>query len=289
VSSQSININFKKMKKETALITGASSGIGMATAILLHEKGYEVYAAARRTVRMGHLEVRGIHILEMDVTKDVSMVAAIEKIYKEAGKIDVLINNAGYGSYGALEDVPLEEARYQMEVNVFGLARLTQLVVPKMRETRHGAIVNVSSVGGRGGEALGSWYHASKYAVEGLSDSLWLELKPFGIKVIVIEPGPIITEWGGIAAESVLKVSGNTPYSAQANRVAKYLAKINDIRFGSDPVIIAQTILKALQAKNPKIRYPAGNGAKISMFLRKHLGDKTSYKLGEIMLNRLAK
>ncbi len=277
------------MKKEVVLITGASSGIGRATALLMNQLGYQVYAAARRVDRMKDLAEKGIRVMEMDVTSDESMVAAVGSVYRTSGQIDILINNAGYGSYGSLEDVPMDEARYQMEVNVFGLARLTQLVVPKMRAARRGAIVNVSSVGGRGGEALGSWYHATKFAVEGLSDSLWLELKPFGIKVIVIEPGPIITEWAPIASENLIKMSGHTAYADQARRSARILAKVNEPTFGSDPIIIAKTIVKALKAKNPKIRYPAGNGAKVSMFLKKHLGDKTAYWLSEKLMNRLAR
>jgi short-subunit dehydrogenase len=258
------------MKTETVLITGASSGIGKATALLLKQQGYNVYATARRVEKMDDLKAQGINILPIDVTNEQSMGNAVAAIYKEAGSIDVLINNAGYGSYGSLEDVTMEEARYQVEVNVFGLARLTQLVLPAMREARHGTIVNISSVGGTSGEPLGSWYHATKYAVEGLTDSLSLELRPFGIKVFVVQPGPIITEWGPIAAENILKVSGHT-----------------DPSFGSDPKVIAETILKGLKAKHPKMRYASGNGAKLGMFLRKHLSDKLWYRLGEMMMDRL--
>jgi short-subunit dehydrogenase len=275
------------MKTETVLITGASSGIGKATALLLKQQGYNVYATARRVEKMDDLKAQGINILPIDVTNEQSMDNAVAAIYKEAGSIDVLINNAGYGSYGSLEDVTMEEARYQVEVNVFGLARLTQLVLPAMREARHGTIVNISSVGGTSGEPLGSWYHATKYAVEGLTDSLSLELRPFGIKVFVVQPGPIITEWGPIAAENILKVSGHTAYADQARRTAKILRKINDPSFGSDPKVIAETILKGLKAKHPKMRYASGNGAKLGMFLRKHLSDKLWYRLGEMMMDRL--
>ncbi len=243
----------------------------------------------RRTDRMRPLEAKGIRILELDVTNDTSMVSAVNHIYYETGSIDVLVNNAGYGSYGALEDVPMAEARYQTEVNLFGLARMCQLVIPAMRKARHGTIVNISSVGGRGGEQLGSWYHATKYAVEGLSDSMWLELKPFGIKVIVIEPGPIITEWGSIAVENLLKTSGSTAYAEEAHKRAKLLTMINDPKFGSHPIVIAKTILKAMHAKTPPSATPAGNGARLGMFLRKYLGDKTSYKLVEIALRRMIK
>jgi short-subunit dehydrogenase len=275
--------------KKIVLITGASTGIGRATALLLNENGYLVYATARRMDKMEDLKPLGIRVLSLDVSKEEQMVACVEKVYNDAGRIDILINNAGYGSYGSLEETSIEEARYQTEVNVFGLARLTQLVVPKMRESRSGHIINVSSVGGRGGEALGSWYHATKFAVEGLSESLWMELMPFNVKVTIIEPGPIITEWGGIAVENLKKVSGAGPYKKQADRAVKYLTKINDPKFGSDPLVIAQTIYTAIKSKNPKLRYPAGNGAKVSMFFAKHLGDKTKYKLSNMMLNNLAK
>src|SRR5882757_6280672 len=198
------------MSTKVALVTGASSGIGMATAGALHDRGYTVYAAARRVDRMNDLADRGVRTLAMDVTDDESMTSGIKRIIAETGRIDVLVNNAGYGSYGALEDVPQEEARRQFDVNVFGLARLTQLALPHMRAQRGGRIVNVSSIGGKIYTPLGGWYHATKFAVEGLSDSLRVELKPFGINVILIEPGSIRTEWGGIAAEGLLATSADT-------------------------------------------------------------------------------
>ena len=189
------------MKNQVVLITGASSGIGKETARLLSQRGYKVYGAARRTDKMKELEQFGVKLLEMDVTDDESMTAGITSIIKNEGRIDVLVNNAGYGSYGALEDVPISEAKYQFEVNIFGLARLTQLVLPDMRQQHSGRIINISSIGGRIGEPHGAWYHATKFAVEGLSDSLRMELKEFGIDVVVIQPGAIKTEWAGIARE----------------------------------------------------------------------------------------
>ena len=183
-----------------AFITGASSGIGEETANSLLVAGYTVYAGARRVDRMQPLAKAGAHLLALDVTDDASLTSAVETILRETGRIDVLVNNAGYGSYGALEDVPLEEARRQFDVNIFGLARLIQLVLPTMRAQRSGRIVNISSVGGKLGEPFGSWYHATKFALEGLSDSLRMELHQFGIGVIVIQPGAIISEWNGIAA-----------------------------------------------------------------------------------------
>ena len=201
-----------------ALVTGASSGIGAATARRLARAGFVVYGAARRLDRLAALEGEGVRPLALDVTDDASMVAAVERVVAEQGRIDVLVNNAGYGSYGAVEDVPQEEARRQIEVNLFGLARLIQLVLPAMRAQGSGRIVNVTSMGGRIATAFGGWYHASKHAVEGLSDSLRQEVARFGIDVVVIEPGGIRT--GGVVSRhgpgsrprrTVLTASGLAP------------------------------------------------------------------------------
>ena len=186
-----------------ALVTGASSGIGEATARQLIAAGWRVYAGARRVDRMQPLAAAGARLLALDVTDDASMQQAIDTIRRDEGRLDALVNNAGYGSYGALEEVPLDEGRRQFEVNVFGLARLTQLALPMMRAQRSGRIVNITSIGGKIGEPFGSWYHATKFAVEGLSDSLRMELYPFGIDVVIIEPGAIKTEWNGIARDGL--------------------------------------------------------------------------------------
>src|SRR5215831_14686635 len=211
------------MSTKIALVTGGSSGIGEATALALAERGYTVYAGARRVERMEHLKAHGIRPLAMDVTDASSLQSAVGQIIAAEGRLDVLVNNAGYGSYGALEDVPLSEARSQFEVNVFGAARLTQLVLPHMRAQRSGTIVNITSMGGKIYGPLGGWYHSTKFALEALSDCLRLEVKPFGIDVVIIEPGGIATEWGGIAADKLRTVSGSGPYSAQANAMAASL------------------------------------------------------------------
>lgn len=263
--------------KKVALVTGASSGIGEATARLLLQAGYVVYGAARRLDRMAALGQAGARLLALDVTQDEPLVAAIDAIKQAEGRLDVLVNNAGYGSYGALEDVPLAEARYQFEVNVFGLARLVQLALPLLRTQRRGRIINVSSVGGRIGEPHGGWYHATKFAVEGLSDSLRMELRQFGIDVVVIQPGAIKTEWNQIARENLLKVSGSTAYADLAQRHARMLARA-DAR-GSEPEVVARTIVRAATAARPQTRYATGGGAKAVLLLRRLLSDRLFDKL----------
>src|SRR5215212_6539262 len=208
-----------------ALVTGGSSGIGEEAALGLKKAGFSVYAVARRVDRMVALADAGVGVFGMDVTDDESMTAGVQRIVDEQGRIDVLVNNAGYGSYGAVEDVPIDEARRQFDVNVFGLARLTQLVTPHMRKQGSGRIINISSIGGKFYEPFGAWYHATKFAVEGFSDSLRLELKPFGIDVVIIEPGPIITEWNTISRDSLTEVSRGGAYEERAGRVRQTMER----------------------------------------------------------------
>jgi len=260
--------------RNVVLITGASSGIGKATAELLIEKGYVVYAAARRVDKMASLEEMGGHALAMDVTDDQSMIEALEQIKQAHGGVDILVNNAGYGSYGAVEDVELAEAKRQFEVNVFGLARLTQLVLPHMRENRWGKVLNITSMGGKIYTPMGGWYHATKFAVEVLSDSMRFETKPFGIDVIIIEPGAIKTEWSDIAMDGLFETSGDTAYSEMAQKLATMIKSTYENPKASDPIVIAKVILKAITAKKPKTRYVAGHLAKPFLFLRWLLTDK---------------
>ena len=257
-----------------ALVTGASSGIGEATARRLLAEGYEVYAGARRVERMQGLRQAGAVPLALDVTVDASMVEAIDTIRAAHGRLDALVNNAGYGSYGALEDVPMEEARRQFEVNVFGLARLTQLALPLMRAQGSGAVVNITSVGGKMHEPMGTWYHATKFAVEGLSDCLRMELEPFGIHVIVVEPGAIKTEWAGIAREGMLQYSGGTAYAAQAQAHARMFESADKSNMASPPQVVAETIARALRARRPRTRYATGGGANVILALRSLLSDR---------------
>ena len=262
------------MPGKVALVTGGSSGIGEATAIRLHELGFITYAAARRIERMKHLTKLGIRPLAMDVSNEESLRSGVEHILADTGRINVLVNAAGYGSYGAVEDVPLAEARNQFEVNVFGAARLTQLVLPQMREQRSGTIVNITSMGGKIYTPLGAWYHATKHALEALSDCLRMELKPFGINVVVIEPGGIRTQWPAIAADKVRAVSGTGPYAPQGTAVAASLVSESTQRRSSPPELIGKTIGKAVTARRPKTRYAVGYGAKPMIFLHGLLPDR---------------
>lgn len=270
--------------KNVALVTGASSGIGYETAKLLVENGFIVYGASRRLEKMNGLKDIGAKLLKLDITDDASIVKGVTEILNNEKRIDVVINNAGYGSYGAMEDVPISEAKYQFEVNIFGLARLTQLVIPIMREQRSGKIINISSIGGSFGEPHGSWYHASKYALEGLSDSLRMELKQFGIDVVIIKPGAILTEWSRIARENLITVSGNSAYKDLAQKHAKMLANA-DSR-GSSPKVVAETILKAAKSNKPQTRYSTGSGATIVLLLRRILSDRLFDKLILSMMSK---
>ena len=262
------------MSKSVALVTGASSGIGKATALRLAALGFTVYAAARRVERMSDLADHGIHVESLDVTDDGSMVTVVDKIVSEHGRIDILVNNAGYGSYGAVEDVPIAEARRQFDVNVFGLARLTQLVLPHMRAQRDGYIVNISSMGGKIWEPLGGWYHAAKFAVEGLSDCLRAEVAEFGIKVVVVEPGSITSEWATISADNLEAISADTPYGGQAKLIARGLRKSDTSFLASEPEVVAEAIGKAVQRTKPRTRYPVGGGARTFLFAHRVLTDR---------------
>jgi short-subunit dehydrogenase len=262
---------------KTVLVTGASSGIGKATAIYLAENGYNVYGAARRVEKLQELKKHGVKPVTLDVTKDESIVACVNHIQNEAGHIDILVNSAGLGSYGALEDVPMEEARNQMEINLFGATRLMQLVLPEMRKNNYGKILNISSIGGKVGLPMGSWYHASKFAIEGLSDALRNEVKQFGIDVIVIEPGGTKSEMVGIGAEDLMRVSGKTVYGKLAKGLEKMYGDI--AKKASEPIVIAKLIREGIEAEKPKARYAGGSMAKMMLFFRKVLSDKRFDKM----------
>jgi NAD(P)-dependent dehydrogenase (short-subunit alcohol dehydrogenase family) len=253
-----------------ALVTGASSGMGRSIAISLLKEGYVVFGAARSMDGMSELAAAGGATLDVDVTDDVGVKSAVEQIVARHGRIDVLINAAGYGAYGAIEDVSMEAAHRQFEVNVFGYARTIQAVLPHMRQQRLGKIVNITSVGGKIYTPMGGWYHASKFAMEGYSDVLRLEVRPFGIDVVVIEPAIIDSGWGVRAMEEANRNSRNGAYQ---NLLDTYV-KIQRTAKGSSPETVARLVLKVLDTHRPKARYHVGKGAGMLLFLRRHLSDR---------------
>lgn len=255
-----------QFQPKTILITGASSGIGFDAARTLARQGHRVYAAARRVDRMEPLKADGVVPLRMDVTDEASLEEGVRTVLEAEGRIDVLVNNAGYGYFGAVENVPLEEARRQLEVNVFGLAQLCRLVLPAMREQGSGRIVNISSVAGKAVLPFGGWYHVSKYSVEALSDALRMEVRPFGIDVVLVEPGGIKTDWGIIAADHLVESSKGTPYEAPGLREAATMRKAYSIRLLSDPSVVTRAVSKAVNRRRPRARYRVGFGAGTLVF-----------------------
>ena len=260
------------------LITGCSTGIGRAAALRLARAGQTVYATARRIESIRDLEAAGCRTLTLDVCDEQSMKAAVAEVENREGAVGTLINNAGYGSDGAFEEVPMEEVRRQFETNVFGLVRMTQLVLPGMRDQHDGRILNVSSMGGRMTLPGGGFYHATKYAVEAISDALRFEVAGFGIHVVVIEPGMIKTEFGPTAIAKVAAASRpGSPYEAFHKKLA---ASIEDVNTGQlamlavEPDVVAKVMEKAIAARKPKTRYLITAGAHIFVGLRRVLGDR---------------
>lgn len=275
----------KTLLHRTALVTGASSGIGEATALRLASLGITTYAAARRVEKMEPLRKQGIRVIGLDVTDEKSIKDCAGQVTEETGGIDILVNNAGYGSYGSIEEVPLAEARRQVEVNLFGLAALTQLVIPHMREQRWGKILNVTSIGGRMAFPYGGWYHTTKFAVEGLTASLRQELSPFEVDAILIRPGAIKTEWGGIAAESLLKVSGAGPYSAAVRKLHELFTGPQIETMAADPSVIADVIEKAITVRHPKSAYVAPFAGRMMLLVGKLAGsDRRRDALNRLLL-----
>ncbi|MBW2279908.1 MAG: SDR family NAD(P)-dependent oxidoreductase [Deltaproteobacteria bacterium] len=263
---------------EACLITGCSTGIGRATAERLVRSGYTVYASARRLESIKDLEASGCRLLELDVCLEESIRRAVGTVEAECGAVSVLVNNAGYGSEGPVEEIGMDEIRRQFETNVFGLLRATQLVLPGMRRQGHGKIVNMSSMGGRLTLPGGGIYHATKYAVEAISDALRFEVRDFGIDVIVIEPGAIQSEFGRSAIERVERVANPDPAYDDFREVLK-----REIRgayegplavLAGEPDDVARAIERALRARRPRARYPVTLGARLLMGARRWLGDR---------------
>lgn len=262
-------------QKKTALVTGASSGMGKDIAKRLIKDGYHVFVAARHVDKMNDLVKLGARAVRLDVSSEAEIKTAVATILSEVDGIDVLVNNAGFGLYGPVEEVSIDEARYQFEVNLFGAARLTQLLLPKMREKRSGTIVNITSMGGKIYTPLGAWYHATKHALEGWSDCLRLELAPFGIHVVIVEPGLIETGFGDVVGTGLIERSGTGPYGDLTRAVAKSTREAYGQGRGTDPSVIAEVVSKAVRASKPRTRYVAGKYAQLMIRMRAWLGDRT--------------
>ena len=260
----------------SVLITGCSSGIGAATAADLVDHGFTVYATARRPETLAELAAKGCKTLALDVTDEASMVAAVEQVHAD-GPLDVLINNAGYSQSGAVESIPLDDIRRQFETNVFGLIRMSQLVLPGMRAAGRGRIVNIGSMGGKLTFPGGGIYHSTKYAVEAISDAMRFEVQGFGIQVVLIEPGLITSEFANAAVDSTADLNDG-PYAKFNAQVAKVTAGIYNSPVariaGGGPGAVAKVIRKAIEAKSPKARYTVTPSAPLTMVPRQLAPDK---------------
>jgi NAD(P)-dependent dehydrogenase (short-subunit alcohol dehydrogenase family) len=270
-------------RPRAVLITGCSSGIGKATAEHLAGEGWNVYATARHVEAIAPLKALGCKLLPLDVTDEGSMREAVDGVERAEGAVGVLINNAGFSQSGVIEEVPLERVRRQFETNVFGLVRMCQLVLPGMRSQGFGRIVNLSSMGGKLTFPGGGFYHATKHAVEAISDALRFEVEGFGIRVVVIEPGLIRTSFGGVAVDSMGVGTGDGPYTAFHAAVAKLTRETYEhgllSRLGGGPEAVACTIERAISSPHPRSRYTVTPSARLLLWARKLLPDRVWDKL----------
>lgn len=270
------------MTQQVALVTGASSGIGQAIAQTLAKQGFYVFAAARRMDRLEKMRGTNLEPLALDVTDEQSIQSAVAVVLQRKGRIDVLVNNAGYGLYGTVEGVTEAEARKLFEVNVFGLAKMTRAVLPVLRAQRSGRIINMSSVAGKVSTPMAGWYSGSKHAVEALSDALRGEVQSFGIKVVVIEPGAIKTEFDEIAIGDLKRAAVPEAYHGLQNAFIKLLE--NNYRRAPGAQVIADAVLHAVTARRPRLRYALPMDSRLFIRLRGLLGDRN---LDRLMLSQM--
>jgi NAD(P)-dependent dehydrogenase (short-subunit alcohol dehydrogenase family) len=261
-------------EKKVIIITGASSGIGKETALTLVREGHVVYGAARRVEQMRDIVDAGGHAMELDVTDEAKVRGVVARILDETGRIDVLINNAGFGVFGAIEDTSLDDARRQFEVNLFGVAAVTKAALPTMRAQESGRIINVTSMGGKIYTPLGAWYHASKFALEGWSDCLRLEVSQFGIDVVIVEPGAIATEFGAVLMQPMVERSGRGAYGPMARSIARATKATGEKGGASPSSVVASTISEAIRGPRPKTRYVVGKYARPLLLMRWVLSDR---------------
>lgn len=268
---------------KVAVVTGSSTGIGYETSLILSRNGFVTYATMRNLNKSENIksvatkENLPIQIRQLDVTDEVSVTNAIQAISSEAGRIDVLVNNAGYGLNGAFEDLAIDEIKAQYETNVFGLIRTTQAVLPIMRRQRSGTIVNISSGAGRFGFPSSSAYVSTKFAVEGLSESMSYELEPFGIRVVIVEPGVIRTNFlDGVVVAKKSK-DQNSPYSQMMQKVTTGFEEM--MKNASSPDVVAKVVLNAIRDKNPNLRYLAGSDVEKWLGGKRKVADEEFYKM----------
>lgn len=267
-------VSAQESQPKVILITGTASGIGKATAEHLISQGHIVYGGDIQFEKNKYLDKIGGHSLDMDVTKLDMIQAGIDKIIEEQGRIDVLVNNAGFGLYAPVEETTDEDMRYQFEVNFFGVANVTKTVLPHMRSKRSGTIINISSMGGKIYMPLGAWYHATKHAIEGWSDCLRLELKDFNIDVVIIEPGAINTNFGNVMAGYMEKYIDSSEYNHMLDPYLHMMENLDPSTMAAEPIIIAKVIDKAINAKTPKTRYVKGPMANTAIWYRNTFGDR---------------
>jgi NAD(P)-dependent dehydrogenase (short-subunit alcohol dehydrogenase family) len=267
---------------KVAVVTGSSTGIGYETSLTLARNGFLTYATMRNLNKSENMKMVAtkenlpIRIKQLDVTDDISVTNAVQAISSEAGRIDVLVNNAGYGLNGAFEDLAMDEIKAQYETNVFGLIRMTQAVLPIMRRQKSGAIVNISSGAGRFGFPSGSAYVSTKFAVEGLSESMSYELEPFGIKVAIVEPGVIRTNFADGLVVAKKSKDPSSPYSQLMQKAANGFEKM--MKNASSPDLVANVVLKAIRNEKPNLRYLAGNDVE-EWLGKRNMADEDSYKM----------
>ena len=267
---------------KVAVVTGSSTGIGYETSLTLARNGFLTYATMRNLNKSENMKMVAtkenlqIRIKQLDVTDDISVTNAVQAVSSEAGHIDVLVNNAGYGLNGAFEDLAMDEIKAQYETNVFGLIRTTQAVLPIMRRQKSGTIVNISSGAGRFGFPSGSAYVSTKFAVEGLSESISYELEPFGIKVAIVEPGVIRTNFADGLVVAKKSKDRSSSYSQLMQKAANGFEKM--MKNASSPDLVANVVLKAVRNENPSLRYLAGNDVE-EWLGKRNMADEESYKM----------
>jgi short-subunit dehydrogenase len=264
-------------KQKIVLVTGASSGIGKKMATYMAEQGYYVYAAARSMEKLQTMKSRNIEPLHLDVTDINSINNAVKQIEKTKGGLDILINNAGYGIYGTIEGVSQEQIQKAFDVNVFGLGQMTKAVLPLMREQQSGLIINVSSYVGKVSVPILGWYSATKHAVEGMTDALRMEVKPFGIKVALIEPGLVATGFEEVAMATLKKSNDPDVYHPMRDAFAKYVR--NEYKKAPGPEVVIKELKKVLKTNNPRARYLAGKDSRLFIKMKGLLSDKMFDKI----------